>query len=560
MSGKRRERSKPPVVSAPPRVEAQPDRVRWDDEADVVVVGFGGAGACAALEAREQGASVLVLERFSGGGATAISGGVVYVGGGSHIQREAGVEDSLEAMYEYLKLEVQDVVSDETIRDFCERSLDSFGWLERHGVPFEASLCPYKTSYPTDDYYLYYSGNESFAPYKDHARPAPRGHRAKGKSLPGANLYEPLRASVHRLGVKVAYQSRAERLITDAAGNVIGVEHYQIPQGVFARASQLLMQTANTVRNYNPKLAARCYERVYELEQSRAIVRSVRARAGVILSAGGFIYNREMVEEHAPKYRPGMPLGTIADNGSGIKLGQSVGGAVDRMDRVSAWRFINPPEAFTRGILVNKKGERYINEMMYGAAVGEAMVEHNDGVAILLIDKETKRVAREQCKPGQAQWFQRAPALLNLWFNAKEAPTIEALAQTLKMDPATLRATIDAYNEAVDAGVDPLGKPKSQLRRLERGPFYAINCSIDSKRFPCPTLTLGGLVVDEGTGQVKRGDGTLIGGLYAAGRTAVGVCSRQYVSGLSIADCVYSGRRAGRTVASVREHASIAAE
>ena len=62
-------------------------------------------------------------------------------------------------------------------------------------------------------------------------------------------------------------------------------------------------------------------------------------------------------------------------------------------------------------------------------------------------------------------------------------------------------------------------------------------------------LTLGGLVVTEDTGQVRRADGTPVGNLYAAGRTAVGVCSNSYVSGLSLADCVYSGRRAGRNAA-----------
>ena len=62
-------------------------------------------------------------------------------------------------------------------------------------------------------------------------------------------------------------------------------------------------------------------------------------------------------------------------------------------------------------------------------------------------------------------------------------------------------------------------------------------------------LTLGGLVVAEDTGQVRRADGTLIPGLFAAGRTAVGLCSHSYVSGLSLADCVFSGRRAGRSAA-----------
>jgi succinate dehydrogenase/fumarate reductase flavoprotein subunit len=86
------------------------------------------------------------------------------------------------------------------------------------------------------------------------------------------------------------------------------------------------------------------------------------------------------------------------------------------------------------------------------------------------------------------------------------------------------------------------------MHAMPKGPYYAINAGIRSKRFPCPTLTLGGLVVDERTGQVQ-GDEGVIPGLYAAGRNAVGVCSRQYVSGLSIADCVYSGRRAGRAAA-----------
>jgi 3-oxo-5alpha-steroid 4-dehydrogenase len=66
-------------------------------------------------------------------------------------------------------------------------------------------------------------------------------------------------------------------------------------------------------------------------------------------------------------------------------------------------------------------------------------------------------------------------------------------------------------------------------------------------------LTLGGLVVAEDTGQVRRADGTTVAGLYAAGRSAVGLCSRSYVSGLSLADCVFSGRRAGRHAGQERD-------
>ncbi len=81
-----------------------------------------------------------------------------------------------------------------------------------------------------------------------------------------------------------------------------------------------------------------------------------------------------------------------------------------------------------------------------------------------------------------------------------------------------------------------------------RPPYFVIDCGIRSRTWPLPTLTLGGLTVAESTGAVQREDGSTVAGLYAAGRTAVGICSRQYVSGLSIADCVYSGRRAGRSV------------
>ncbi len=539
-----------PRPADPPLVLTNSHRETWDQEADVIVVGFGGAGACAALEADAEGARVLVLDRFHGGGATAISGGVFYAGGGTHIQREAGVEDDPEQMFRYLSLEVKDVVSESTLRDFCDRSVENLEWLETHGVPFEGSLCPYKTSYPTDDYYLYYSGNEGFSPYKEAAAPAPRGHRAKGTGLPGESFYEPLRAASIRAGIDVEYEARVTRLVIDGRSRVLGVEYRKIAKGFWSRLHRRLHQAGIAIVKYNPKLAAKLRKRCFQIEADHSVVVRAKAAKGVILATGGFIYNRQMVREIAPSYRAGMPLGTTSDNGSGILLGQSIGAKADLMGRISAWRFINPPEAFAKGMIINKKGERYINEFMYGAAIGEAMVEQNDGEAIVVIDDELKKLAREQCKPGRAQWFQRAPALLNLWFNTKEAKSVEELAKTIKVPLDNLKTTLNAYNDAAEGkGADPFGKDRDKMHPMRRGPYYAIDAGIRSRRFPCPTLTLGGLVVDERTGQVRREDGSLIPGLYAAGRNAVGVCSRQYVSGLSIADCVYSGRRAGRAAA-----------
>jgi hypothetical protein len=169
-------------AQAPLEVD-RPDAVAWDEEVDILIVGFGAAGASAAIEAKERGFDALVIERFNGGGATAVSGGVIYSGGGTRVQKEAGIEDDVEDMVRYLETEIGDGVSPRTLRDFCETSVETFAWLEKHGLQFKASLCPKKTSYPLDKYCLYFSGNEGFLPHREKAQPAPRGHRVIGKGL-----------------------------------------------------------------------------------------------------------------------------------------------------------------------------------------------------------------------------------------------------------------------------------------------------------------------------------------------------------------------------------------
>ncbi len=159
-------------VDPPLEVEAASE-VDWADEADVVVVGWGAAGACAAIEARSHGASVLVIDRFEGGGASALSGGVVYAGGGTPYQRQAGFEDAPDAMFDYLRREVHGVVSDPTLRRFCDESAANLQWLEEQGARFGATMPPTKTSYPPDGCYLYYSGNEVVPAYRGSAPPAP---------------------------------------------------------------------------------------------------------------------------------------------------------------------------------------------------------------------------------------------------------------------------------------------------------------------------------------------------------------------------------------------------
>lgn len=144
----------------PPLLVARAEDLAWSDSAQVVVVGWGAAGACAALQARQEGASVLVIDRFEGGGASALSGGVVYAGGGTPQQKEAGFVDSPQSMHAYLRHEVGQVVSDATLERFCHDSVANQRWLESHGVRFGATMPDHKTSYPPEGKFLYYSGNE----------------------------------------------------------------------------------------------------------------------------------------------------------------------------------------------------------------------------------------------------------------------------------------------------------------------------------------------------------------------------------------------------------------
>jgi 3-oxo-5alpha-steroid 4-dehydrogenase len=531
----------------------------WDVEADVVVIGFGAAGACAALEAAAAGCSVLILDRFGGGGATALSGGVVYAGGGTPQQRAAGVTDTPEALLGYLRTEVGDAVPETTLREFCDGSVAMLAWLEGHGVPFEGSLCPDKTSYPTNRHYLYYSGSELSAAAAPAAAevgagpaPAPRGHRTRGRGTSGGLLYARLGAAVRGAGARVLTQTAARQLVTDSGGRVTGVECLSLrdaPAGA-RLAHRVLHRWSAKPYLYVPKLGRVLHRPVAWLERRYARPLRIGAACGVVLAAGGFAASRAMMRAHAPNARGGLPLATPGDDGSGIRLGTQAGGATAFLDRVSVWRFLSPPPALLAGVLVDRAGQRVCDESRYGAALGDAILRHG-GRAWLLIDHATWAAARRQVR-GSTLWFQRLQAWYLLSLGAVRAPAVAAVAARAGVDPDGLAATVAAYNAASrDPAVpDPAGKPAAVRRPQDQPPYYLIDVSVRPRLFyPAPVLTLGGLVVAPGSGQVLRPDGCPVDGLYAAGRTAAGLCSRSYVSGLSLADCVFSGRRAGRHAA-----------
>ena len=139
------------------------------------------------------------------------------------------------------------------------------------------------------------------------------------------------------------------------------------------------------------------------------------------------------------------------------------------------------------------------------------------------------------------------PALALMYKVAVKGKSVADLAKKLDMDAAVLQRQFDSANAAARGEAeDPQGKSKDMRHEFKGGSLFAIDISITQKMFPLAVLSLGGLQVNEDNGAVTDGAGRDIPGLYAAGRTAIGVASSRYVSGLSLADCVFSGRRAGK--------------
>lgn len=524
---------------------------------DVIVVGYGAAGAAAAIEAADQGARVLVLDRAYGGGASALSGGVVYAGGGTRQQQDAGYTDTPDNLYNYLKQETGDAVDDATLRRFCEQSPGMIPWLEEQGAQFASSVAPYKTSYPTDDYYLYFSGNEKAYPYTQTATAAPRGHRTVAKGLAsGKVLWNHMADSAARKGVTFMPLARVDDLVIED-GRAVGVR-FRVLEGGHPNAAKHKKLTKRSAKlgNWAPDMVAGTVAKIERLWVEGATEREARASA-VILSAGGFIYNRDMLMEHAPQFEKISPLGTPADDGWAITAGMAAGGAVSHMGNVTAWRFLSPPSALIEGVTVGLNGKRITNEDLYGATHGNVMMREFGGSGWAIYDVENWKKARRQVW-SQTQIFQKLQAFYVMTIGHKKARTLEALAAKTGVDAAALLATVDAYNAGIRSGEgDPAHKDPELCMPVTKAPFFAINISVENAPFfPIPGLTLGGLRVDGVSGEVLHRDGGVIGGLYAAGRTAVGVCSNSYISGLSLADCIFTGRRAGAHAAGVAASAS----
>ncbi|MBK6288886.1 MAG: FAD-dependent oxidoreductase [Gammaproteobacteria bacterium] len=465
---------------------------QWDYSADVVIAGSGAAGICAAIEARAAGAEVLVLERLSGtGGSSAMSGGVCYLGGGTPLQKALGFDDSVEAMHDFMVAAGSLHPALDKIALYCEHSLEHFQWLVDHGVHYAQKYSEYK-ELPFDDASLYYSGSELAYPWRDIARPAPRGHVPSVMGHTGGRaLMEALIPAAASAGARILGGVSCERLIREGDGRISGM-----------------------------------------LITEAEVPKSVRARRAVVLACGGFIHNREMLRRYAPELHDcSTPWASAGDLGIGIRMGMGVGAAALRMDQGFVILPVYPPERLLRGIIVNRAAQRFLPEDSYYAYAGHETAFAQHGQAWLVCDADSSYDAGDF----------RMPLLA-------EATTPEELEQKGGFAPGALSQTLAYYNEAAVRGEDPLWhKHPKYLAPLIKPPLRLYDLSI--RNAFCVAHTFGGLETTL-DGQVLDAFGASIPGLYAAGRTSAGMPSAPYMaSGVSIGDCTFFGRRAGRHAA-----------
>jgi succinate dehydrogenase/fumarate reductase flavoprotein subunit len=465
---------------------------------DVVVIGFGIAGGCAALEAARGGARVVLLERAATyGGTSAMSGGHFYLGGGTAVQRATGHDDSPEEMYTYLMAVSRDP-EPEKIRAFCDDSVEHFDWIEALGFEFERSYFPGKAVIQPGTEGLMFTGNEKVHPFRDLAVPAPRGHKVPVPGDTGGTqlVMDLLSKRVEEAGVEVRYETGVTNLVVSTS-------------------------SATTER----EVAGVAWRHFKETG-------FLRARS-VIVAAGGFVMNPDMVEEFTPALGSKLfVLGSTYDDGLGIRLGESVGADLRFMDQPFITAPFYPPSQLVTGIVVNRDGDRFVAEDSYHARTSGFVMDQPGQAAYLIVDSaHIEHPAMPLCP------------FIDGW------ETVAEMEQALGIPEGRLAATLERYNENARRQEDPdFHKHADWLEPQDRGPWGAYDLTLGKALYA--GFTLGGMRTSV-DGEVERADGSVISGLYAAGACAANIAqdAKGYSSGTQLAEGSYFGRRAGRHAA-----------
>jgi fumarate reductase flavoprotein subunit len=441
-----------------------------EKEYDVVVIGAGGAGLSAAIAAKDAGARVAIFEKMAyvGGNTLRATGGINAAG--TSFQIEAGIQDSVDLFYEDTMKGGYNKNDPALVRNLAEKSVSSVEWLTQMGADLSDV------------------GRMAGASVN-------RTHRPSGGAKAGPAIVKTLDNEAEKvLGIPVFKESKVSNILTDN-GRVVGIE----------------------------------------VSPTNGKPYTVRARA-VVLAAGGFGANNEMASSLVPALKGFATTNHPGATGDGIALAREAGAALIDMAEIQTHPTHAPGKVMVteavRGngaILINKGGERFVDELETRDVVSAAILEQEGKTSYLVFDDSIRKSL------SSIEDYVKLKIVI-------EGESPEALASALELNSQALASTIAAYNQAGAEKKDAaFGRP-DMPRSLSVAPYYAIEV------LPAVHHTMGGVKIDI-EGRVISTDGAPIPGFYAAGEVTGGVHGGNRLGGNALADIVTHGRIAGNSAA-----------
>ena len=484
-------------------------------DADVVVVGAGGAGMTAAITAAGEGKTVVILESQSmvGGNSVRATGGMnagktVYQDE-NEFGESAGVEKTLKTAAEKYAdnetitalaktvseqwaayqanptgyfdsvelMELDTMIGGKGINDpalvetLCENSADAIDWLDEHGIT------------------LHNVSSFGGASVKRIHRPV----NAEGKTVSvGSYMIPLLQENCEKAGVKMMLDTTATEILTDANGAAVGV-----------KATGASGETV-----------------------------TVNAKA-VVLATGGFGANLDMVVKYKPELKGFMTTNAPGIQGQGIEMAEAIGAATVDMDQIQIHPTVeaNTAALITEGlrgdgaILINEEGQRFIDEVGTRDVVSAAEIAQTGSYSWLVVDQamaDASSVIQGYIKKGYTV----------------TGTTYEELGKAMGVDAAAFAETMDKWNGYVEAKNDPDFGRTSFANPLNTAPYYAVKVTAGVHH------TMGGLKINANT-EVLNEKGEVIPGLFAAGEVTGGVHGANRLGGNAVADFTVFGRIAG---------------
>ena len=484
-------------------------------DADVVVVGAGGAGMTAAITAAAEGKSVVILESQSmvGGNSVRATGGMnagktVYQDE-NEFGESAGVEktlktaaekyadnetitalaktvseqwaayqanptgyfDSVELMELDTMIGGKGINDPELVETLCANSADAIDWLDEHGIT------------------LHNVSSFGGASVKRIHRPV----NAEGKTVSvGSYMIPLLQENCEKAGVKMMLDTTATEILTDANGAAVGV-----------KATGASGETV-----------------------------TVNAKA-VVLATGGFGANLDMVVKYKPELKGFMTTNAPGIQGQGIEMAEAIGAATVDMDQIQIHPTVeaNTAALITEGlrgdgaILINEEGQRFIDEVGTRDVVSAAEIAQTGSYSWLVVDQamaDASSVIQGYIKKGYTV----------------TGATYEELGKAMGVDAAAFAETMEKWNGCVEAKNDPDFGRTSFANPLNTAPYYAVKVTAGVHH------TMGGLKINANT-EVLNEKGEVIPGLFAAGEVTGGVHGANRLGGNAVADFTVFGRIAG---------------